>query len=728
MFDRGWQGTYSEILDANLEKRSSQIRTICNDNYTEFVGAIENLVTVKTDFQQLKREVNGLNAEVQKSGKHFAQAAAEVLKNRTIRRNLANSLNVLSNCQYLMSLATKAQRQIDARKYLSALKTLDQLKRVHLPRFSEYAFARHLELQIPEMISKVKETAKADFVAWNATVRDRARNVGFQAMEEAAVQLALEHKKNMLASPLEYKEAEISFKTNELKPTTRDEDSSLYFAPVYQCLHIYETLNVPAEFQQFYCDKRKAQALLGVEFRPVPNKDKFQQYESYFAEVAGFFVIEDAIWKFGNGEWLMSKTELEHLWSMLMMRMQSTLSEIVSQFREVEPFLQIKQLVSAFCRVMISCGLLVGHVLEWLVDERKTFEQIISTQLRSRLTDIFAAETFTPMVVKDSASYEQNVLAFELPRSRNVEFPVTMPFSAAVPEIMRALCEFIDGHNLYSQGMADQATAISQALELALIEEVDKKCNALLENPELNVSQVVQLSINAKCLAEACSWLHRHAQPKDSAPEAPQGSTRAFQQTRMRCEDMVFEIMTTRLDQFLSAWDMNWLTSTIQNGPSSCISDLVAYLESTMMTMVFLEASVREAIHYRMCKHVSSSILAVLKDVKKFNLLAIFNLNHDVRELEEFALRCNVNGLVEVFSELRQFINLFLSGDAGNEDIFANENIKNMKYGHVSYKNLYIYMEKFRDVGLMTKMPPGLPKLKKRDVEATMKRILARVT
>jgi len=76
------------------------------------------------------------------------------------------------------------------------------------------------------------------------------------------------------------------------------------------------------------------------------------------------------------------------------------------------------------------------------------------------------------------------------------------------------------------------------------------------------------------------------------------------------------------------------------------------------MTMVFLDASVREAIHYRMCKYVSSTILAVLKEVKKFNLLAIFNLNHDVRELEEFALRCNVNGLVEVFSELRQ-VNFF---------------------------------------------------------------------
>lgn len=745
VFDRNWQETYPEILDSNLNKRSNQIRNICNDNYTEFVGAIENLVTVKNDFQNLKQEVKDLNTEVQKSGKHFASAAEEVIKNRTIKRNLNNALHILSNCQYLMSLATKAQRQIDSRKFLSALKTLDQLKRVHLPRFSEYEFSKHLEMQIPEMITRVKETAKADFVAWNSTVRERAKNVGLQAMEEAKEQLSAEHKKNMLLSPLTSFAASsasstaihivreegkgLGKKLESKQQQVREEDRALYFAPVYQCLHIYETLNVPQEFQQFYCDKRKAQALLGVEFRGSGSGDKFAQYENYFAEVCGFFVIEDAIWKLGNGEWLMSKTELEHLWSMLMTRMQQQLSEIMSEFSEVEPFLKMKQLVSAFCRVIVSCGLIVSYVLEWLVEERKTFEQILFRQLRVNLEEIFASERFVPLTIKDAQTYEQSVLAFDLPQvSRNVEFPVTMPFSAAVPEVMRAMCTFIEGHSLYSQDMPDQSTAISQALEQALIEEVDKKCNMLLDIPDLLVFQVVQLSINAKCLAESCSWLHRHAQPKDSPSEAPQGSTRAFQQTRMRCEDMVFEIMTAQIDNFLAALDISWLTSSHQSAPTHCITDLVAYLESTMMPMVFLEASVREAIHYRMCKHVCNFLLTKLKEAKKFNLLAIYNLNHDVRELEEFALRCGVDGLVEVFSELRQFINLFLSGDAGNEEIFANEHIKNMKYGHVSYKNLYLYMEKFRDVGLMTKLPAGLPKLKKRDVEATMRRILARVT
>ena len=52
-----------------------------------------------------------------------------------------------------------------------------------------------------------------------------------------------------------------------------------------------------------------------------------------------------------------------------------------------------------------------------------------------------------------------------------------------------------------------------------------------------------------------------------------------------------------------------------------------------------MEPSVREAIHYRMCKHVCNSMLAVLKEVKKFNILAVYNLNLDVRELESRTLQ-----------------------------------------------------------------------------------------
>lgn len=61
--------------------------------------------------------------------------------------------------------------------------------------------------------------------------------------------------------------------------------------------------------------------------------------------------------------------------------------------------------------------------------------------------------------------------------------------------------------------------------------------------------------------------------------------------------------------------------------------------------------------------------------------MAIYNLEKDVRALEEFAMRCPVQNLVDVFSELRQFVSLFLSGDV---ESFADEDIRKTMYPHLN--------------------------------------------
>lgn len=84
--------------------------------------------------------------------------ARRLLEYRTICTNIDAALDLMSKCSYVLNLAIKAQDQIDNSKYLVALKvalpvlaeccaqwcaqTIDQLQRIHLPRFPNYAFAK----------------------------------------------------------------------------------------------------------------------------------------------------------------------------------------------------------------------------------------------------------------------------------------------------------------------------------------------------------------------------------------------------------------------------------------------------------------------------------------------------------------------------------------------------------------------------------------------------------
>ena len=113
VLDRGWQGSYEEYLDNNIDKKKDQIRGICNDSYQEFIGAIDNLVTVKLDIQDLKQEIKALNDDVQKSGTDLVDKASELTHYRVVRKNIGTpctfSVYVLSphGCSNLVALNNK---------------------------------------------------------------------------------------------------------------------------------------------------------------------------------------------------------------------------------------------------------------------------------------------------------------------------------------------------------------------------------------------------------------------------------------------------------------------------------------------------------------------------------------------------------------------------------------------------------------------------------------------
>jgi hypothetical protein len=94
-------------------------------------------------------------------------------------------------------------------------------------------------------------------------------------------------------------------------------------------------------------------------------------------------------------------------------------------------------------------------------------------------------------------------------------------------------------------------------------------------------AQAVQFSINASFLADPCGFLERYissyCDPKNSAQlqfaAAQSLSARAmFLQTRMRCEDLMFELIDIKIEQFLSLTStFNFLPTAVNQNPSDYI-------------------------------------------------------------------------------------------------------------------------------------------------------------
>lgn len=144
---------------------------------------------------------------------------------------------------------------------------------------------------------------------------------------------------------------------------------------------------------------------------------------------------------------------------------------------------------------------------------------------------------------------------------------------------------------------ADFHLFIVRAVDSALMKEINASLHRQIDSsPTLHISQAVQFSINAAALHDACEFVENYIQSFDATGQlansnnimqsttsnlsvmsptavssspvssASSSSSRvvhlsareSFQQTRIRCEDLLFELIDAKIDQFLQ------LTSNIE--------------------------------------------------------------------------------------------------------------------------------------------------------------------
>ena len=152
------------------------------------------------------------------------------------------------------------------------------------------------------------------------------------------------------------------------------------------------------------------------------------------------------------------------------------------------------------------------------------------------------------------------------------------------------------------------------------------------------------------------------------------------------------------------------------------IVDLIMYLEALMLHLTHVPDAVREAVHFTSCKHISSYLLGVVQGagVKRFNMAALYNLRLDVQEIVAFAVRCSILNLPEVFAEIQQLLALFLDDDLA---AMLDPVQRRAQYPQVSLEQLCSLLEKYKEVGVFSSAPSGLPKTKKKDCDAVAKQL-----
>ncbi|XP_013391854.1 exocyst complex component 6B isoform X2 [Lingula anatina] len=722
VYDGEEHKVFMEHLDARLKHHDKEIERMCNYHYQGFIDSIRELLQVRNEAQNLKSEIEATNEELQKSSQILMKKGSELVTSRKIQRNIMAAVEHLELCLPVLEKFGKLREQMNDKRYYPALKTLEQLEHVYLPRVSRYRFSQMMSETIPKLREEIKEASMSDLKDFLENIRKHSPKIGQVAMRHAAELNNIDSGPSAQQPPKVIKkkkkrrapkppnpftgevEEEDAVEDNDeeddanpfLQPTESEEGEELSaqdlvdFSPVYRCFHIYTVLGARETFVDYYRRQRRKQARLALQ-PPTNMHASVEHYRVYFQEVVGFLVVEDHILNTTSG--LVDRGYMDELWDMCISKIVAVLRTHTAYCTDATLLLQIKNVIILFSHTLKSYGFTAGKLYDLLVEVRDQYNEIIMQKWIQVFQEIFAQDNYTAISVQTQEEYLDvtSKYPYKDEEFEKSPFPKTFPFSQFVPKIYIQVKEYIYACLKFSEDLhlshSEVNDMIRKSANILLTRTLGGCLSELIRRPELTLLQLIQISINMNYLEQSCEYLEQFISnitgaDRESVHVTKLHGTAMFKDARSEAEDQIYYKLNKKIDDILELASYEWTLPEPKGHASGYLVDLIAFLQSTFMSFTnlpdmvtktkstFINDKVARTALMSACKHLAQRMMDFLLDneVKAISLGALHQLNLDLMQCEQFANSepvpgCNDGTLQLAFIDLRQLLDLFTTED-----------------------------------------------------------------
>ncbi|KAM9188031.1 exocyst complex component 6 isoform 3-T3 [Mergus octosetaceus] len=644
---------FMEKLDACIRNHDREIEKMCNFHHQGFVDAITELLKVRADAEKLKVQVTDTNRRLQDAGKEVIAQTEEIIRCRVQQRNITTVVEKLQLCLPVLEMYSKLKEQMNVKRYYSALKTMEQLENLYLPRVSQYRFCQVMIENLPKLREEIKEISMSDLKDFLESIRKHSDRIGETAMKQVL--------------------------------TAQD---LVDFSPVYRCLHIYSVLGDGEIFENYYRKQRRKQARLVLQPQSSMH-ETVEGYRRYFSQIVGFFVVEDHILHVTQG--LVTRTYTDELWNMALSKIIAVLRTHSSYCSDPDLVLELKNLIVVFADTLQGYGFPVNRLFDLLFEIRDQYNETLLKKWSGLFRDIFEADNYSPIPVANEEEYKIVIskFPFQDPELDKQSFPKKLPMSQSVPQIYIQVKEFIYASLKFSESLHRSSTEIDDMLRkstnLLLTRTLSSCLQNLIKKPHIGLTELVQIIINTTHLEQACKYLEDFISNITNISQVTVHTARlyglsTFKDARHAAEGEIYTKLNQKIDEFIQIADYDWTMSESDGRASGYLMDLINFLRSTFQVFTHLpnnnndhaamSGKVAQTACMSACQHLSTSLMQMLLDseLKQISMGAIQQFNLDVIQCELFASSEPVPGfqgdtLQLAFIDLRQLLDLFMVWD-----------------------------------------------------------------
>ncbi|XP_062143549.1 exocyst complex component SEC15B [Alnus glutinosa] len=713
-FSSGKPETLHHHLRNFARSKESEIEEVCKAHYQDFILAVDDLKSLLSDVESLKSALSDSNSRLQSVAGPLLSSLDAFLETRTVSLNVDLALQSLATCIRLIEVCARSNHHLSNSNLYMALKCLDSIETELLDKTPSSTLRRMLEKKIPEIRAHIERKVSKEFGDWLVEIRVVCRNLGQLAIGQASSarqreeDLRIKQRQAEEQSRLSLRDCVYALQEEDDEEDDHgDSTSGFDLTPLYRGYHIHQTLGLEDRFKKYYFENRKLQ--LTSDFQVSSMTPFLESHQTFFAQIAGFFIVEDRILRTGGG--LISKMEVENLWETAVSKMCSVLEDQFSRMQTANHLLLIKDYVSLLGVTLRRYGYPVDALLDVLSKHRDKYHELLLSDCRKQISEALAADKFEQMLMKKEYEYSMNVLSFQLQTSDIVPaFPYVAPFSATVPDCCRIVRSFVEDSVSFMSygGQLDFYDVVKKYLDRLLSDVLDEALLKLINTSVHGVSQAMQMAANMAVMERACDFFFRHAAQLSGIPlRMAERGRRQFPlgKARDEAEDMLSGLLKAKVNGFMTLIEnVNWMTDEPAQNGNEYVNEVIIYLETLVSTaQQILPAQVLKRVLQDVLSHISENIVGVLcgDSVKRFNLNAIIGIDVDIRFLESFAdnqapifSEGDANQLKKALAESRQLVNLLLSDHPEN---FMNPVIRARSYNTLDYRKVVTILEKLRD-------------------------------
>lgn len=706
-------------LRSFVKKKEVEIEDLCKVHYEEFIHAVDELRGVLVDADELKNGLSSENSQMQEVGNALLAKLDELIEAHTTKKNLTEAIDSLKVCTAVTDLCVKSNEHIMNNMYYPALKLLDAIERDYLPKIPSRAFRFMLERQIPLSRGHIEKSVSNEFNEWLVQIRSIAREIGQQSIGQASsarkreMELRIRQREAEELSRSGVKDCVYMLETEDL-----DEDDSLLkfdLTAVYRAHFIHTCLGLQDQFRDYYFKNRQLQ--LNSDLQISSMQSFLELHQTYFAQVAGFFIVEDRVLRTAGG--LMSSSQVENLWETAAAKMISVVEDQFSRMQTANHLLIVKDYVSLLCATLRRYGYQVGPLLDVLDKNRDKYHDLLLSDCRRQINDSLANDKHEKLLIRKEYEYKSNVLAFHLQTTDSMPaFPYVAPFSATVPDCCRIVKTFIEDSVSFLAygGQMDFYDVVKKNLDKLLINVLNEALLKVIRSTTLAVSHAMQIAANMTVLERSCDFFAQYAAQLCGIPvrlvDRPHALLTArsvLHTSQGAAHEQMLILVKSKVDEFMQLTDhINWTPDDPPQNGNEYLNEVIIYLETILsLAQQILPLDALDTVVSGVLKHISDAIVATFMsdEVRRFNINAVMGIDADVKVLESFAdERYQSMGLNELqgttnlrqcLSEARQLVNLLTSSQP---DLYLNPVIREKSYNALDYKMVVVIAEKYRDL------------------------------